>query len=318
MHEENDQHTMIMRENRIRGLPLPFTPFSAATPAELRRELADFKQTLGTMTRELEVARAIQRASIPRSLPQPGDFSLAGRWESAREVAGDFYDALLLSDDSLLLVMADVMGKGVPAAMFAMITSALIRALATPQDKPSELLTRLNTLLYDELSAVDMFITVQLVRIDLSRRQAVVANAGHCPALFLAGGQLARDFGPTGTPLGILRDPAYDEESTTLEEPASLLIYTDGLTETVNSDGEMFGRQRLIDWLNNNARSPETAEPLCERLSSELSHFRANTPLRDDQAFLIFSDKPAPGIPARRRSHAVESLHPNSIPAIPS
>lgn len=309
---------MIMRKERSHLLPQPFTPFSAATPAELRRELADFKQTLGTMTRELEVARAIQRASFPSELPQPGNFTLAGRWESAREVAGDFYDALPLSDGSLLLVMADVMGKGVPAAMFAMITGALIRVLATHHHQPSELLTRLNTLLYDELSAVDMFITVQLVRIDLHRRHAVVASAGHCPAMFMAAGQPVRDLGPTGTPLGVLRDPVYDEESATLEGPALLLIYTDGLTEAVNPHGEMFGRQRLIDWVNNKARSPDMAEHLCERLASDVSRFRGDTPLRDDQAFLIFADKPTPSIPARRRSQEVESANSNPAPPITS
>jgi len=308
---ESEQHS-IMRKERLHHLPQPFTPFPVATPAEFHRELADSKQALGTMTRELEVARAIQRASFPRSLPQPGDFTLAGRWNSAREVAGDFYDALPLGDDSILLVMADVMGKGVPAAMFAMITGALIRVLAVQHHQPGDLLARLNALLYEELSAVEMFITVQLVRIDLHSRQAVIASAGHCPSLLLAAHRPARDFGPTGTPLGILRDAVYDEESATLDEPARLLIYTDGLTETINPGGEMFGRRRLIDWLSNNSPT-ETAEQSCERLASELSRFRADTPLRDDQAFLIFSDKPVTTTPStltRYRPHAAVSVDP--------
>src|SRR5690606_36575461 len=90
------------------------------------------------LTRELEIARSIQQASFPRTLPQLGNFSLAGRWESARQVAGDFYDAMPLGDHSMLLVVADVMGKGVPAAMFATITCALIRSLAPPHHQPSD------------------------------------------------------------------------------------------------------------------------------------------------------------------------------------
>ncbi len=265
------------------------------------------------MTRELEIARSIQRASFPRLLPQLGNFSLAGRWESARQVAGDFYDAMPLGDHSMLLVVADVMGKGVPAAMFATITRALIRAMAPHHHQPAELLKQLNTLLYEELSAVDMFITVQLVSIDLRWRHVVAASAGHCPVLLASGGgRPVRSLGPTGTPLGIMPDPVYDQQCTTLDDPACLMIYTDGLTEALNSTGEMFGRERLTGWLRDNVRFPCTAEELCEHLAAELDQFRSGTPLRDDQTFLILTDKTVPAdlraadtaAPARR--HPVE------------
>ncbi len=244
------------------------------------------------MTRELEIARSIQKASFPRSLPQLGNFSLAGRWESARQVAGDFYDAMPIGDHSMLLVVADVMGKGVPAAMFATITRALIRALAPHHHQPADLLMRLNALLFEELSAVDMFITVQIVSIDLRWRHVVAASAGHCPVLMVSGeDNTVRAIGPTGTPLGIMPDPLYDQECTTLTEPSCLMIYTDGLTEAFDRDGEMFGRKRLGEWLRNGVNFPCDAEQLCERLVTELDQFRAGTPLRDDQTFLILADK---------------------------
>lgn len=244
------------------------------------------------MTRELEIARSIQKASFPRTLPQLGNFSLAGRWESARQVAGDFYDAMPIGDHSMLLVVADVMGKGVPAAMFATITRALIRALAPHHHQPADLLMRLNALLFEELSAVDMFITVQLVSIDLRWRHVVAASAGHCPVLMVSGeDNTVRAIGPTGTPLGIMPDPLYDQECTTLTEPSCLMIYTDGLTEAFDRNGEMFGRKRLGEWLRNGVNFPCDAEQLCERLVTELDQFRAGTPLRDDQTFLILADK---------------------------
>lgn len=267
-----------------------FSEFLAIQIVNLRHQ--DEKIDARIMVRELEIARSIQKASFPRSLPQLGNFSLAGRWESARQVAGDFYDAMPLGDHSMLLVVADVMGKGIPAAMFATITRALIRALAPHHHQPADLLMRLNALLYEELSAVDMFITVQLVAIDLRWRHVVAASAGHCPVLLVSGdGQPARSLGPTGTPLGIMPDPIYDQECTTLSEPSCLMIYTDGLTEAFDRNGEMFGRKRLGEWLRNCVRFPCDAEILCERLASEIDQFRAGTPLRDDQTFLILADK---------------------------
>ncbi len=240
---------------------------------------------------ELEIAHRIQRALLPRSLPQLGGFRLAGNWESARQVGGDFYDAFTLDDHSLLLVVADVMGKGVPAAIFATITRSLLRAMAVRSHHPAKLLKRLNELLYSELSSVGMFITAQLVFIDLERRQLVSASAGHCPVLMLDGAGV-KTLGVTGTPLGILPNATYREETATLTHPGGLLLYTDGLTEALNPDGEMFGQDRLSAWLQARVPLPATAEQMRDELAAELSRFRGPAALRDDQAFLILAEEP--------------------------
>ncbi len=241
---------------------------------------------------ELEIAHRIQRALLPRSLPQLGGFRLAGNWESARQVGGDFYDAFSLGDNSLLLVVADVMGKGVPAAIFATITRSLLRAMAVRSHHPAKLLKRLNELLYAELSSVGMFITAQLVFIDLDRRQLVAASAGHCPVLMLSG-ETVKTLGVTGTPLGILPNAVYREQTATFGHPGGLLLYTDGLTEALNPAGEMFGQDRLANWLRARAPLPATAEQLRDELAAELGRFRGSTALRDDQAFLVLSEDPA-------------------------
>ncbi len=266
------------------------------------------------VTRELEIARSIQRASFPRSLPQAGGFTLAGCWESARQVAGDFYDALPIGDHSLLLVVADVMGKGVPAAMFATITRSLIRAMSVHHCQPAELLGRLNALLYEELSAVDMFITVQLALVDLRWRHVLAASAGHCPILLVSGDPLSvRSLSPTGAPLGILPDVNYDQQCTTLDDPACLMIYTDGLTEALDPSGEMFGAERLSNWLRRNVCFPCAANQLCGLLAAELNRFRAGTPLRDDQTFLILADG---NTPAAQRP-AISAGRPAPVPSSP-
>ena len=241
---------------------------------------------------ELEIAHRIQRALLPRTLPQLGGFRLAGNWESARQVGGDFYDAFTLDDHSLLLVVADVMGKGVPAAIFATITRSLLRAMAVRSHHPAKLLKRLNELLYAELSTVGMFITAQLVFIDLTQRQIVTASAGHCPVLMLAE-DTVKTLGVAGTPLGILPNATYQETTATLTQPGGLLLYTDGLTEAVNPAGEMFGQERLADWLRARVPLPATAEQLRDELAAELSRFRGAAALRDDQAFLILAEDPA-------------------------
>ncbi|PYK59548.1 MAG: hypothetical protein DME21_12920, partial [Verrucomicrobia bacterium] len=111
------------------------------------------------VSRDLQIAKNIQRSLLMKTVPQLPGFGLAGYCESARQVGGDFYDAVKLSDHALLLIIADVMGKGIPAAMFAAILRSLLRALPELTNQPSELLSRVNRLLFDELSEVDMFIT---------------------------------------------------------------------------------------------------------------------------------------------------------------
>ncbi len=284
------------------GRRLADAPFSALQ-AEMIRTFSEFMAVQVVNARhleeqvharlvahELDIAHRIQRALLPRSLPQLGGFGLAAKWESARQVGGDFYDAIALSDHSLLLVVADVMGKGVPAAMFATIMRSLLRAMAVRIHHPARLLKRLNELLYEELSSVGMFITAQLVFVDLNRRQLVAASAGHCPVL-LVSGETVRTLRVTGTPLGILPHASYRQHSATLSSPAGLLLYTDGVTEALNPAGEMFGHERLSQWLAACARRPLTAEGVRDELAEEMSRFRGSAPLRDDQAFLILAEE---------------------------
>jgi serine phosphatase RsbU (regulator of sigma subunit)/anti-sigma regulatory factor (Ser/Thr protein kinase) len=267
-----------------------FAEFMAMQVVNARHLLEQVHSRL--VEHELEIAHRIQRALLPRSLPQLRGFGLAANWESARQVGGDFYDAIPLSDHSLLLVVADVMGKGVPAAMFATIMRSLVRAMAVRSHHPAKLLKRLNELLYEELSTVGMFITAQLVFVDLQRRQLVAASAGHCP-VFILSGQTVRTLRVTGTPLGILPHATFRQQTATLGSPAALLLYTDGLTEAQNPAGEMFGPERLGAWLRERADLTAPAEVLRDELAAELARYRGAAPLRDDQAFLLLAERTA-------------------------
>lgn len=282
-----------------------FADFLAIQTVNHRHRKEEVHQRM--VTRELEIAQEIQHLLLPRTLPQLEGFGLAGGWQSAREVGGDFYDALALGEQSLLLMVADVMGKGVPAALFAATMRGLLRGLAARSDDPVKILGGLNRLLYADLSAVNMFITAQVVHVDLRTRKMTAASAGHCPPLYVPPGRhtvLALEA--RGFPIGVRPDTVYHSVSATLGERATLLLHTDGLTDTRNADGKQFGQRRLMGWLAANTIAGHPAVELRDRLATELNRFRGDAAMDDDQAFLLLTE-PRVGADATADSH---SPHP--------
>lgn len=240
------------------------------------------------IARELEIAGSIQQSLLLKELPQLPGFELAALCRSAHQVGGDFYDVLKVSNDSALLVIADVMGKGVLAAMFAAILRTVLRASPESMREPATLLTRVNQLLFDELSGVDMFITAQLVFVDTTARKLAIGSAGHCP-LLVANGAGVKSFSPEGMPLGILPDTVFASETVELSLNSRVLLYTDGLTEALDGDGERYGQERLAAWLNEAKTSSGTARELKDQLAEKLAEFQIKTGLNDDQTFLIMT-----------------------------
>lgn len=237
------------------------------------------------IARELEIAGTLQQSLLLKELPELPGFELAGLCRSAHQIGGDFYDALKISDDSALLVIADVMGKGVLAAMFAAVLRAVLRSTPELTRQPAALLGRVNQLLFEELSAVDMFITAQLAFVDTTARKMVLASAGHCP-LLLADGAHVRGFSPEGMPLGILPDTVFTNEMVELPGNCRVLLYTDGLTEALDADGERYGQERLSAWLTEVSGN---AMELKEGLAEKLARFQMKSGLNDDQTFLIMT-----------------------------
>jgi serine phosphatase RsbU (regulator of sigma subunit) len=243
------------------------------------------------VSRELEIAQQIQRSLLPKSIPNLPGMDLAGFCQSAHQVGGDFYDVLKVRDDAVLLVIADVMGKGIPAAMFAAILRSLLRAAPEWMDQPATLLARANRLMFEELSAVDMFITAQLVFVDAKNRKITAASAGHCPGLLTVDerGSIV-SIAPDGLPLGIEPDTEFSSHTETLQQPAKLLLYTDGLTEARNPHGEFFGQDRLMKWLRKGAARRGTAQELADDLARDLTNFQSSAAQTDDQTFLILAE----------------------------
>jgi serine phosphatase RsbU (regulator of sigma subunit) len=239
----------------------------------------------------LEIAKTIQRSLLPKSIPRLLDYRLAGFCESAHQVGGDFYDVIKINDDALLLIIADVMGKGIPAAMFAAILRSLLRAVPEWMNQPAALLGRVNRLLFEELSGVDMFITAQLVYVDSRSRKMTAASAGHCPVLLAINEEgEVKTVSPEGLPLGILPDTTFSNHTEVLPKSCRVLLYTDGLTEARNSEGEFFGQERLIRWFKRASQSSKSADELKDDLASELVNFQSSAALSDDQTFLIMAE----------------------------
>ena len=191
--------------------------------------------------RELEIAAEIQRSLLPRRLPELPGFQIVGHYRSARKVGGDFYDAFLTPEGGLLLAIADVMGKGVPAALFAAVFRSQLHSGAKRSASPGALLTWLNQTLYADLERVDMFITARLVLVDPRQHTVQTSSAGHPPLLMTdAEGRLA-ELDASNLPLGVRPDTVYGEEIRPLPSGARLLLFTDGVSEARNPAAELLG-----------------------------------------------------------------------------
>ena len=232
-----------------------------------------------------EIASALQQSLLVTKLPELPGFELAGFSQSAQNVGGDFYDALKVGDGSVLLVIADVMGKGVSAAVFAAILRAVLRSLPGLTRQPAALLARVNHLLFGQLSSVDRFITAQLALVEANTRRMVIASAGHCPLLVADGAQV-RSISPEGMPLGILPDTVFASEMVELPRHCRVLLYTDGLTEALAEDGQRYGQERLSAWL---AGVNGNAKELKGELAQKLADFQRKISLNDDQTFLMMT-----------------------------
>jgi len=202
----------------------------------------------------------------------------------ALEVGGDFYDVFPLGGGRLGLVVADVSGKGVAAAFFMAVTRTMLKSVAVGGARPADCLARVNEALCRE-NPIDMFVTVLYAELDEATGAVSFVNAGHCEPIVMANGKtelLRRSGNP---PLGVMPDRTFAEGSFTLGPNEMLFLYTDGVTEAFNRDGEPFGVQRLLDIAKRFAgRSPQE---LMLAVTGDVESFSAGTVQADDITCLV-------------------------------
>ena len=229
---------------------------------------------------ELAVARRIQRQFLPKSLPTIRSFGLAALNVQTKQVGGDYYDLVELGDGEFLVVIADVAGKGVPAALLASMVQASIRTQADGSKTVCEIMTRLNRLVH-ESTPDDRFATCFLAQVGGDHLNIQFANAGHNYPIVLPATGGWRYLEEGGIPLGIAPGFVYGGTALSLLPGDSLLMYTDGITDARNLEGEDYGEERLLQLAERLPRGL-SADEIVRAVADEVSRFTAGADQADD------------------------------------
>jgi len=239
---------------------------------------------------ELATARSIQASFLPQSLPQHDGWEIAARWHPMREVAGDFYDLYTLPDGRLALVIADVSGKGVPAALFMALSVTVLRFAMYLNFSPAELLHRANQAILASQGS-RMFTTAFVGYLDLETGTLQYASAGHNPPLlYRTEAARCETLAAHGVAMGLFDNAAYVEHTTTLHPGDLLALYTDGITEMIDDHDREFGSERLEALLIQEADCP--AGELAERVLRAAADFGRAVGTADDETLLLVKRLP--------------------------
>jgi sigma-B regulation protein RsbU (phosphoserine phosphatase) len=224
-----------------------------------RTAIADLERERLTIRTELAVAAKVQRALLPL-IPGPAHgITWHAVMEPAGEIGGDYYDFFPLGDERMCVVLADVSGKGVPAAVFVSNTRAVLRAIAREgRPAPAGVLAAVSDmLLLDGRS--DLYVTCVVAMVDLRQRTMVYANAGHPPGVLLSSGGGTRALGVGGPPLGLFPGAHYDEEPVTLESGDLVVLVSDGITDEIDAGGDGIPAALCAELTNLSEMTPQRA-----------------------------------------------------------
>jgi sigma-B regulation protein RsbU (phosphoserine phosphatase) len=237
------------------------------------------------VSQELATARMIQESFLPQTIPQHAGWDIAAHWHPMREVAGDFYDFYALSDGRLAIVIADVSGKGVPAALFMALSVTVLRFAMSLNFSPGELMHRANAAIIANQGS-RMFTTVFVGYLDLDSGVLRFASAGHNPPLLYrtAAGHCEHVVA-SGVAMGLFESAQYTEGTLTLEEQDVLVLYTDGITEVIDAQEQEFGEERLEAVITQQAARP--ARELAERIVAAAAAFGQAGGASDDETLLV-------------------------------
>ncbi|OYO27921.1 SpoIIE family protein phosphatase [Janthinobacterium sp. PC23-8] len=270
----------IQLESSGPGQPMPVVPTAWLPWFHSIRAAFNAHTQLVSIQQELDVARRMQQSIVPKIFPVRAELQMFGLMIAAMEVGGDFYDYFWLSETRIGVVIADVSGKGVPAALFMAVSRTLLRAIAAAASGPGECLARANNLLVQE-NEQNMFITLFYGILDTRSGQLVYANGGHTlPFLIHSNATVTTLEGTGGMALGVMEDIVYAEKTVFLAPDTTLLLYTDGITEAFNPFDQAFGEQRLAEQLVQSATLK--TEPLLTELVACVQTFAAGAPQSDD------------------------------------
>ena len=252
------------------------------------KEATSEKERIST---ELSLATKIQFAMLPHKFPPFPDrteFDLYAMMDPAREVGGDFYDFFMIDEDHLGLVMADVSGKGIPAALFMMVSKIILQSCAMLGKTPAEILTKTNdALCYD--NQVNMFVTVWCGILEISTGKLTAANAGHEYPALMQNGEFSLYKDKHSFAVGGMEGILYKEYEIQLKPGDKLFLYTDGVPEATDTENKMFGVDRMLDTLNNH----KAADPclLLKNVRASVNSFVKDAEQFDDLTMMCLKYK---------------------------
>ena len=228
---------------------------------------------------ELEVAKEIQLNTLPSEISTSKDIEIVAELKAAKEVGGDFYDYFTIDDDHTAIVVGDISGKGIPAAMFMMKTITCFKNLVAPNKTPAQILREVNATLYDNNNS-QMFVTCFLAILDKKTGVLEFANAGHNPPIIGSNFKFHYLKCQHGFVLGGLKDAFVVDEKITLGHGESITIYTDGITEARNAAGGFYGEERLLNFFN--SREFTCVVEIHHALKDDMAKFTDNYEQSDD------------------------------------
>ena len=244
------------------------------------REALASRDKLVALQNELDVATGIQQSILPTRFPSGNDYQVFANMEPARNVGGDFYDVVNLEDERIGLAIADVSDKGVPAALFMMSSRTWMKGSAIGNPEPSEVLEEVNSLLHED-NETQMFVTVLYAVYDPYTGDFTYASGGHdAPLLVRADGTSELLPLTGGIALGLIPGLEYNQNSVTLNAGETLILYTDGVTEAMNGEGEQFGVERLRDVFSNSV--PKDSSEATRMIFEAVSAFADGAAQSDD------------------------------------
>lgn len=255
---------------------------------DLQEYMVELQRTTAEKTRlikELEIAKGIQRSFLPEKEPDISGIDIAASNVAATEVGGDFYDFIPIAKDQWGLTIADVAGKGVPAALFMALSRTLVRASTTGNPNVSESIEKANELICAD-AKTGMFVTLFYAILDAKKKRLRYVNAGHNPPLLLK-----QQKGNTvllkakGIALGVIENIELEEEEIQLEKGDLITLFTDGVTEAINQKEEQFGQQRLLTLIEEN-RGLSACE-IISKIEAEVTAFSGGQPQFDDITLMI-------------------------------
>ena len=257
---------------------------------EMRAALRS-QDDLLVLKKELNLAQKIQQSLIPTEFHINPACEIQARMFPAKEVGGDYYDFFPLDSENIAYLVADVSGKGVPAALFAMVNQTLVRSMSSAlETSTAKLITNVNKRC-SQNNENCMFVTIFYAIFNTRTGDFTYTNAGHNPPLLLKKDGTCTPLPLTsGIPLGILEDQVFEENKITLEPEDILFIYTDGITEAINPSNEEFDTPRLISELKSNATND--LNTLSDNIYNKVMDFAQGAPQFDDLTYLILRYRP--------------------------